>query len=433
MKIKFLMAGLLGLSSVVAFAQKGEVSNAQEQFTKYESLRGQKAMDKIGLESLTSAKTSIDKASTNEKTMNLALTQSLKGCIYGAFALKDTVPETSTPLFTTADEALTKAKSAEASEASLKGDDKKVVDRLIESGSRTLAQYQLNKGIKEFQGKKYDLAYKSFNYYRTVLPEDTNAIFYTGLAAGYAKLWDAAITNYEKLLTTGYSEKPRAYQDLSNFYLDKATKQDTATALKTLNDASAKYPNDANINSRLIQFNLQMGKQQEVLNKIESTIASDPKNKILYYYAGITYTQVSESAAKSAVKEKDPTKLAALKKTKDDNQTKAVNMYKKALEIDPNYFEANLNLGYVLLTPAIDLFYAANKIDVNKQKEYDAAVAQANTMFEAAKPYLQKAVDLKPNSIDALTNLKTYYLGKKDMVHANDLKKQIDALTGGAK
>jgi hypothetical protein len=35
--------------------------------------------------------------------------------------------------------------------------------------------------VKEYGSGKYDLAYKSFDYYRTVLPEDTNAIYYTGL------------------------------------------------------------------------------------------------------------------------------------------------------------------------------------------------------------------------------------------------------------
>jgi len=103
-------------------------------------------------------------------------------------------------------------------------------------------------------------------------------------------------------------------------------------------------------------------------------------------------------------------------------------MYKKALEIDPNYFEANLNLGYVIINPAIDEYNAANKLPANKQKEYDAAIAKAKSQFEAAKPYLQKAKDLKPTSIDALTNLRTYYLGVKDDANAAKLKAEIDAL-----
>jgi hypothetical protein len=103
-------------------------------------------------------------------------------------------------------------------------------------------------------------------------------------------------------------------------------------------------------------------------------------------------------------------------------------MYKKALEIDANYFEANLNLGYVLLSPAIDTYNAANQLPANKQKEFDAAVAKSNEMFDLAKPYLLKAVDIDPKSTDALENLKTYYLGKRDVTNANLIKAKIEAL-----
>jgi len=417
MKIRFLMTGLLGLMTITAFAQKGEVSNAQDEYTKYLALRGNKTMDKQATESLNNAKTSIDKASVNEKTSGLPQTQALKASVYSSLALKDTVPASSTPLFTTAQEALAKAKELDAA--------KKENNKMLHDAELNLAQYQLNKGVKEYAEKQYDLAYKSFDYYRNVLPEDTIAIYYTGIAAANAKLWDAAIENYTKLLTTNYSAKARAYQDLSGFYLFK---KDTAGAIKVINEALVKYPGDAVLNRRLIELDLQAGKRDEVLKQIEATIASDPKNKTLYYYAGITYTQVAEDASKKATKEKDPTALAALNKTSDDYQAKAIDAYKKALEIDPNYFQANLNLGYVLISPALDAFNYANKLPVNKQKEYDAAIAKANAMFDTAKPYLQKAVDLNPKSIEALTNLKTYYLGKKDMVNANALKKQIDAL-----
>lgn len=419
MKTRFLITGLLGLMTITAFAQKGEVSNAQDEYTKYLGTRGNKSMDKQATESLNNAKTSIDKAAVNEKTSTQPLTFALKASIYSSLALKDTVAASSTPLFTSAQEAIAKAKELDA---------KKENDKMIHDAEMNLAQYQLNKGVKEYGNKQYDLAYKSFDFYRTVLPDDTNAIYYTGIAAGNAKLWDAAISNYQKLLTTNYSAKQRTYQDLSGFYLFKG---DTAGAIKVMDEALAKYPNDPVLNKRSIEISLQAGKKDDVLNKIEATIARDPKNKTLYYYAGVTYSQVADDVSKKAAKEKDPTALAALNKSKADYQAKAVEAYKKALEIDPDYYQANFSLGYILIAPALEAFNAANKLPVNKQKEYDAAMAQANTMMDAAKPYIQKAVDLNPKSVDALNNLKIYYLGKKDMVNANAIKKQIDALNGG--
>jgi len=50
-------------------------------------------------------------------------------------------------------------------------------------------------------------------------------------------------------------------------------------------------------------------------------------------------------------KTKDEASKNALNKTALDNYAKAVDSYKKAVEIDPDYFEANFNLGYVLMKP----------------------------------------------------------------------------------
>lgn len=413
------MAGLLGLVSATAFAQKGELNNAKSEYEKYEGLRSQKAMAVMANTSLTNAKTSIDKASLNEKTAVLPQTYALKGVIYSCLAVQDSVPATSLPLFTTADEALKKA-----TELDTKGESKAI----IHTGQVNLAQYQLTKGVAEYTAGKYDLAYHSFDYYRTVLPEDTNAIYYTGLAASNAKNYPAAISNYTKLLTTNYSKVQSAYLDLSSVYL---ASKDTAGAIKIVGEGVAKYPANVDLRKREIEISLAAGKQGEITSKIQSALAADPKNKTLYYYAGLTYSQTAEAVIKEQEKAKDPAAKAALQPKKVENYNKAAEMYKKALEIDPDYFEANLNLGYVILNPAIDAYNAANKLPANKQKEYDAAIAKANVQFDMAKPYLVKAVELQPKSIDALTNLRTYYLGKKDDVNATATKKKIDALSAG--
>jgi hypothetical protein len=430
MKIKLLMAGLLGLVSATTFAQKGELNTAQSEYEKYASLQGQKvaALATTAHTSLINSKTAIDKAAANDKTAALPLTFALKGAIYSALAEQDTVPSTSAPLFATADEALKKAK-----ELDTKGDNKKLID----GANLNLAQYKLTEGIKNYQTAKYEEAYKAFDYYRTSLPDDTNAIYYTALSASNAgtkdpKYYPLAITNYNKLVTTNFSGNDKVYLNLST--LDLMIK-DTANALKAATDGVAKYPKNSELRKREIEISLQTGKQAEVLGKIESAITNDPKNKTLYYYAGLTYSQLGDAADADAVKAKDD----ATKNTKHtaaiDNYNKAGDMYKKAIEIDPDYFEANLNYGYVLERPAIDDFNAANKLPATKQKEYEAMIAKANAQFDVSKPFLQKAVDLNPKSVDALNNLRNYYRGKTDKAHAAEntakaaeLKKQIDAL-----
>ena len=414
MKIKLFVAGLLGVISATAYAQKSELSNANEAYVKYLAFKS--AGPAIALPSLTTAKTAIDKAAANVKTATMPQTYALVAAIYANLASKDTVKATSEPLYNTATEALKKAKDADT-----KGDFKTVTD----DASRNLAQYKLTEGVNEFRDKKYDLAYGSFDIYRQIFPDDTNAIYYTALSATNAKNYPAAIANYNKLVTTKYSNNPLVYFDLSNIYL---TQKDTAGALKSVAEGIVKYPSNADLRKRQIELYLRMGRQKEVLAQIESAVANDPKNKLLYYYEGLTYSQLAEAVGKTQAKTKDQAEKDKLEVSKLDYFQKSADVYKKALEIDANFFEANMNLGYDLINPAIDTYNAANQLPANKQKEYDAQIVKANALFDLAKPYLLKAVELNPKSTDALANLKTYYIGKKDMTNANDIQKKIDAL-----
>ena len=353
------------------------------------------------------------------------MTFAYKGAIYSSLALEDTVPATSLPNFKIADEALTKAKSLDSVKNEYKD--------LIKKAYLNLAQYSFDKGRAEFQNKKYADSYKDFDYFRQVLPDDTTSLYVTGLAAANAGVTDPkynayAISSYTKLVAKNYSQNPTIYESLSEIYL---TNKDTAAAFKIAGEGVAKYPNNNDLRKREIEIGLQSGKQDVLISKIEAAIAADPKNKTLYYYEGLTYSQIAEAYGAQQKKTKVAADKAALEQKKVDAYGKSAEQYKKALAIDPDYFEANLNLGYVTISPAIDEYNAANQLPASKQKEYDAAIAKSKADFNAAKPYLLKAVELNPKSIDALNNLKTYYLGVQDNVNANATQKKIEALGGG--
>jgi len=388
MKTKYVIASVFTLAvSTAAMAQKSELANAKSEYDKYAIIR----TGKMATTSLNTAKESIDKAAANDKTASLPQTYALKAAIYGSLA-NDTTQQSRTNLASTAQEAYKKAQDADT-----KGENKKLLD----DTKLSLANYQLQSGVKQYQSGKYDLAYTSFDNYRQYFPEDTNAILYTGLAAANSKNNDAAISNYKKLVTTKYSKNLSIYSDMASLYL---MKKDTASAIKIMDEATKKYPKNQELAKREIELNLQAGNKKEVVQKIESAIANDPKNKTLYYYAGLTYSSSKDYA-------------------------KAAECYQKALDIDPNYFEANLNLGFVIMSPAIDMFNAANKLPAAKQKEYTAAIAKSNALFTKAEPYILKATEVNPTSLEALGNLKTVYIGKKEDAKAAAVQKKMDAVS----
>ncbi len=391
MKAIFLMLGLAGLiSATPVFAQKGELSNARSQFEKYNNLYTQPARAAAATTALNEAKASIDKASANDKTATLPETYAIKGGVYAELASRETDPGNS-PLFATAEEALKKAKEL----------DKNVDDiSIIENGYRILLTVRYNAGINAFKADKYELAYQSFNAYLALKPDDTTALYLTGVSATNAKMYDQAISSYNKLLTTNSSKKLSAYTDLSIIYL---AKKDSAAALKILKEGTDKYPHDANLSKAMIALSLQKGDSKGLTDKVEADIAANPKNKLNYYQAGQLYNSIK-------------------------NYDKAAEAYKKAIEIDPNYFDAYLNLGVVLLHPAVELFNTAQNLPANKQKDYDEAMKKSMDYFDAAKPVLLKAVELNPNSYQALVNLKKYYVAKNDNANSADIQQKINNL-----
>lgn len=416
-----LLTALFALSAVGAFAQQGAVDDAKENYAKFDGLRSNMTLAKP---SLMSAKTAIDKASTNKKTANSPQMFALKAAIYASLSTIETDATAAATDYSTAMDALKQARTT---------DTKNENTNMIQHAGTELAQVQLDKGVKAFQAKNYDEAYKAFDAGRQIVPEDTLMILYSAISASNAKNYPAAITNYSKLVTTNYSKKVDAYNDLTTLYLYN---KDTANAVKTISEAATKFPANNDLRKRQIEVSLQAGQLNDLIGKIDAAIKADPNNKALYYYEGLTYSQAAEAAGNSIKKlqkgakagaKPDP-QIAKLQQTRNDNFSKAAENYKKAAAIDPNYFEAVMNLGYVTMAPAIDTYNEAQQLPVNQTKAYNEAMGKAKAQFDLAKPYLLKAAELNPNSLDALSNLKSYYLGVRDDADANATQKKIDAL-----
>jgi tetratricopeptide (TPR) repeat protein len=422
MRLKFLLVGLLTVASTATFAQKWRVTSAKEKYDNYLKLNTNKATYAEADKNLLEAQTEINQSLSNKTSAALPLTYAVRAAIYATLSMRDTTKAKTLPLFNTADSALTKAKELDPN-----GENK----ALITDAANNLAQYKLNQGVGYYTAKNYAAAYKDFSYYSALFPTDTTALFYTGLAANLNNDYTNALSFFNKLLPLEFSKKPAVYMTISNIYLGQ---KDTVNSLRVASEGVTKFPGNADLRRREIEISLVTGKTADVMNKVQGAIATDPKNKSLYYYAGLTYSStaaaVGADLTKAKKNPKDQATITALQTKKEDYFAKATDMYKKALEIDPNYFEANLNLGSVLESPAIDMYNDANQLPPSKQKEYNALLAKSAAQFDLAKPYLLKAVELDPKSRDALTNLKNYYIGIKDMTNVSDITKKINALGG---
>ena len=391
MKIKsFILALTFMSASAAVFAQKGEVNSAKSNYEKYVQLRDANSAA-LGLTNLKNAKASVDKAVVHDKTAGDATAWTYKALIYSDLALLDSVPTTSKPIMSEAVSALAKAKELDKS-----GANKAELDKV----TANVAQYEINAGVKAYQAGKFEEAYTAFNNSLAHRPGDTTITYYAGLSAINAKNYKEGIAKYESLVKSNFSSNNQVYLDLSRLYLMQG---DTAKAISIASEGSSKFANDAALATQEIELSLMAGKQKEVISKIEAQAQKDPKNKLLPFYLGIAYNAANDTE-------------------------KAIAAYKQAIAIDPEFGDANLNLGGLYLNKGIELYNTANKLPQNKQKEYDEMMKKANSQFDVAFPFLQKAVAADPKSKLALDNLKTYYIIKKNQAKVDELTKQINAL-----
>ncbi len=372
---------LLTVSSV-SMAQKSQVQTAYN-YLRYDDL------DK--------AKTAIDLAATNESSNTMAKTWYYRGLIYHA------IYESKKPEFN----ALKPGSLPEAYksyEKTLELDAKKEYKDDLDKSLAIMGSQFLNEGVDKFKEKDYKNAVSNFESSIDISKKylnktDTLAIYNAALASEKDKDYVKAKKYYQQCIDMNYGGA-KGYNFLSKIYL---TEKDTANSLVTLQAGRQKYPADANLLLDQLNIYLMSGRDKDALSIIDQAIALDPKNANLYSVKG----NINDKAG---------------------NQPIAIESYKKAIELNPQYFDAYYNLGALLFNQGVEMVDKANKLPPSKQAEYDKMKTQFDAKFGEAKPYFEKAYELNPKDWSTLNSLKQLYSRLGQLDKAAEMKKQMDAL-----
>jgi tetratricopeptide (TPR) repeat protein len=103
---------------------------------------------------------------------------------------------------------------------------------------------------------------------------------------------------------------------------------------------------------------------------------------------------------------------------------KAVIDYKKAIELNPKYFDAYYNIGALYFNSGVEM-YNNNEQD---QAKFDSLQAKGVENFKLALPFLEKAHELDPKDVNTLLSLKELYYRLQMMDKWEAIKKEIEAL-----
>jgi tetratricopeptide (TPR) repeat protein len=189
-------------------------------------------------------------------------------------------------------------------------------------------------------------------------------MYYAGLTAFLGQDHDRAIKFFTKAIDNGYDAKGDAYSYLAE--ADKV-KSDIEMTKEILNTGFRKYPGTQSILVSLINTYIESNDDPaKILELISAAQANEPNNATLYYAEGNVWKNMN-------------------------NIEKAVESYKKSVEIDPNYYFGYFAIGAAYYDKAVDIqVKASEELDDAK---YEALVKDLEKNLEAALDPFEKCYE----------------------------------------
>ena len=241
----------------------------------------------------------------------------------------------------------------------------------------------INGGIQYFNLNKNEDALKYFAAYvdaatlpmmekENLLEKDTilpQVAYYATLAADRVGDKDA-VMKYAQYALKDKENGQFAMQLLTDAYKAKG---DTAKWVEKLQEGIVKFPENQYFFANLVDYYSSSNQNDKAMQFADDMLAKDPNNKLYLYVKAYLYHNMKD-------------------------YEKAIEFYKKTLDIDPAYAEACSNLGLVYLLQAQEYADKA-PADIN-DPNYATAQTEIKKFYEAAKPYYEKARELKPDQKD---------------------------------
>jgi hypothetical protein len=368
---------------------------------------------------LDKAKISIDKAILNPKAATNAKTWFYRGNIYiDICRSQDSFYKNLDP------EALTKAHQAflKATELDIKNEYKiEILQRMdlvaqsyfneganmYNAGMTALSKPDSIAAQKEFYNSVNSFE-NAFRIYENLGRTDTTTLYYISVAAELGKQFDKAKSTLTKLIEMKYPE-PAMYTSLANIYY----KQDKniEKALQYFALGRSFFPENLNLLLNETNVFLAEGYTEKALSNLQLAAQIDQSNPTIFFAIGAKYNEVADDTTKS-------------QEIREQAFSKAADAYKKSIELKPDYFDPNYNMGALYVNKAAALMEIANNLPLSEQIEYDRIKQSANDFLQNSLPFLEKANQLQPDNRDTLVSLKEIYtrLGMKDKLSEVDAK-----------
>jgi tetratricopeptide (TPR) repeat protein len=335
------------------------------------------------------AKTSIDKASTNDQTMNQAKTWHYYAVIYykiGAY-----------PEFADLDhDAFEKSLLAFGKIKSIDEEYYKRNNREFQTYAGNIGARYYDLGANSYNESDFEDAYinfkKAYDAAATVGGKDNSALLNAAISAMKIERYNESIEMLQQMLANGV-EEPSVYQNLAISYRGAG---DNDKMIEIIMVAREKFPDDENIMNEMINSYLTVHREDEIIDQILEMAEKNTDKPVYYFILGTIYGN---------------------KESKLYNMDTALGYYDKAIQVDPDYVNAYINAGNVLIDKAQEMYFESESLDPSSYKNMDAYFkasddikAEAQKYDARALPYIERTNELMPHEPAVIQVLKGIYV-----------------------
>tara|TARA_B100001146_G_scaffold222761_1_gene235799 strand:- start:6400 stop:7674 length:1275 start_codon:yes stop_codon:yes gene_type:complete len=319
----------------------------------------------------------------------------------------------------------------------------------LDAGLQNLRAALVNSAVADQNAQRYEVAADKLYTSYMVTERDTSDLYYAANNAVNAKNYDKALGYFQTLYDLGftgirkrlvatnvetgeedefsnenerkmsvlakqhtnpkevYSESLRG-DILSKITLILISQGKDNEALAMMKEARKENPDDTGLIRAEADLAYKMGDMERYGELMQEVIASDPNNPELYYNLGVGTAQRGET-------------------------DKAMEYYKKALELDPNYLNAKINVAALILSKEGPIVEEMNNLGTSAadNKRYDELKEERKQLYLEATPYLEAAIAQRGDNKELIRTLMNIYsqLGQDDKF--KDMKAKLETLEGG--
>lgn len=366
----------LSLFSQLAFSQGSQIKIANNSLAKLQNSIAEKADAKKQLTIIGEGIKAIDLAENDKKTKNWPETWAIKAYLSSYIALIDENEANADKYFQLSQDALVKATQLDKFQSNTE---------LIKAANHNIHVKRLRKGTEAFQQNDFAVAYDLLKDVSDFMPADTLLATNVAICAQNLQQYNDALSYYIKAKEKG-AKNPALFQNIANIY---ASKFETDLAIKTLEEGLSLNAYHPLLTNDYINLLLDTEQYEKATKAVETSLKTDKRSKLLFFLYG--YLQQNQAK----------------------NIATAELSYKKALEVDYNYFDALYQLA---------LAYIQDANQALTQKDNQKFTANINR----AEYSLLRAHEININHKNTIKLLIDIYTRKNRLDKVQELKRKLN-------